>query len=47
MISAAMAPGTQPAQVNNKTNNTEPHPLSITASGGKTTHNNTLPQPIL
>lgn len=35
MTSAAMTPGTQPAQVRMKTISTDPHPRSSTASGGK------------
>ena len=37
-----MTPGTQPHKVNKKTINTEPQPLSITASGGKKIANKTL-----
>ena len=35
MTNAPITPGTQPQQVSNKTINTEPQPLSITAKGGK------------
>ena len=35
MTSAAMMPGTQPAKVSRKTISTDPHPRSMTASGGK------------
>lgn len=35
---AAITPGTQPTNVSNNTINTEPHPLSTTARGGKMTH---------
>ena len=35
MTSAAMTPGTYPAQVRMKTMITDPHPRSMTANGGK------------
>lgn len=35
MTKAPITPGIQPAKVNNNTISTEPHPLSITARGGK------------
>ena len=35
MTSAPMTPGTHPAQVRMKTMSTDPHPRSMTASGGK------------
>lgn len=35
MTNAAITPGIQPAIVSKHTINTEPHPLSITAKGGK------------
>ena len=37
-----MMPGTTPAAVNTKTMRNEPHPLSITARGGKNIANNAL-----
>lgn len=37
-----MTPGTHPASVSRKTMSNEPHPLSITASGGKMMHKRTL-----
>lgn len=43
---AAIAPGTHPQMVNTVTNNSVPHPLSITASGGRIMHNMALPHPI-
>ena len=42
MTNAAITPGTQPISVRINTMIKEPHPLSITASGGKIIHNNTL-----
>ncbi|GAA4272792.1 hypothetical protein GCM10022258_20860 [Aquimarina gracilis] len=39
---AAITPGTHPQIVNNKTINTEPHPLSNIDSGGKKMANKTL-----
>ncbi len=39
-----MTPGTQPQHVSRNTIATEPHPLSNTASGGKTTAKNTRRQ---
>ena len=39
MTKAPITPGTQPQQVSNKTINTEPQPLSITAKGGKNNAN--------
>ena len=44
---APITPGTQPQQVSNKTINTEPQPLSITAKGGKKIANNTRRQDIM
>lgn len=38
---APITPGIQPQTVNIKTINTEPHPLSITAKGGKRIESNT------
>ena len=35
MMRAAITPGTQPAAVSSSTMSIEPHPLSITAKGGK------------
>lgn len=46
MIKAAITPGTQHKNVKIKTITKEPHPLSITANGGKIMHNKTLKQPI-
>jgi hypothetical protein len=46
MINAAITPGIQPKQVKMKTITIDPQPLSITAKGGKITHNRTLKQPI-
>ncbi len=43
---APITPGTQPQQVSNKTIKTEPHPLSITAKGGKKIANITRKQDI-
>ena len=43
---APITPGTQPQQVSNKTINTEPQPLSITAKGGKIIANKTRRQDI-
>lgn len=42
ITNAAITPGTQPISVRIKTIIKEPQPLSITASGGKIMHNNTL-----
>lgn len=42
MTKAPITPGIQPAKVNNSTISTEPHPLSITARGGKIIDNITL-----
>ncbi len=42
MIKAAKTPGTQPKKVKIRTINTEPQPLSITASGGSTIASKTL-----
>jgi hypothetical protein len=39
IINAAITPGIQPQQVSINTNNTEPHPLSNMAKGGKIIHN--------
>lgn len=41
MMRAAITPGTHPARVSRKTMSIEPHPLSITASGGKSIDNST------
>lgn len=35
MIIAPMTPGTHPHRVSSKTNKKDPHPLSITAIGGR------------
>ena len=43
-MSAAMTPGTQPQRVSRNTINTDPHPLSITASGGNIIANKTCKQ---
>ncbi len=42
MTSAAMTPGTHPQKVNNNTIKKDPHPLPITAKGGKKMANKTL-----
>ena len=47
MIKAAITPGIHPKHVNIKTIMIEPHPLSITAKGGKMMQRSTLKQPIL
>tara|TARA_R110001583_G_scaffold46395_1_gene145508 strand:+ start:13967 stop:14158 length:192 start_codon:yes stop_codon:yes gene_type:complete len=47
IIKAAITPGIHPKQVKMKTIIIDPHPLSITAKGGKMMHNRTLRQPIL
>ena len=47
MIKAAITPGIHPKHVKINTIITEPQPLSMTASGGKTIHSKTLKQPIL
>ncbi len=39
---AAITPGTQPQSHNKNTINTDPHPLSITASGGQIIESKTL-----
>jgi hypothetical protein len=44
MINAAITPGTHPINVNMVVIMIDPHPLSITASGGKMIHNNTRQQ---
>jgi len=44
IINAAITPGTQPIKVSRVTITIDPHPLSITASGGKIMHNNTRQQ---
>ena len=44
---APITPGTQPQQVSNKTINTEPQPLSITANGGKKIANITRKQDMI
>lgn len=41
-----MTPGTQPHRVSKKTIAIDPHPLSITAKGGRKIANNTRKQPI-
>jgi hypothetical protein len=41
-MSAAMAPGTQPASVSNVTSNTDPQPLSNIDKGGNKMHKSTL-----
>ena len=47
MTKAPITPGTQPQQVSNKTINTEPQPLSITAKGGKKIANITRKQDMI
>lgn len=47
MINAPITPGTHPRQVRRKTISTEPHPRSITASGGKIIANRTCKQDIV
>ena len=47
MTKAPITPGTQPQQVSNKTIKTEPHPLSITAKGGKKIANITRKQDMI
>ena len=47
MTKAPITPGTQPQQVSNKTINTEPQPLSITANGGKKIANITRKQDMI
>ena len=42
IINAAITPGIQPKQVKINTNKIDPHPLSITAKGGKMILNRTL-----
>lgn len=44
---AAITPGIQPKQVKIKTIKNEPHPLSITASGGNKIESKTLQKLIL
>lgn len=39
MMSAPMTPGTHAQRVRRNTIRTDPHPLSMTASGGKMIHN--------
>jgi hypothetical protein len=46
MTRAPITPGTHPTSVNTSTNNTDPHPLAITANGGKRIHTNTRKTPI-
>ncbi len=41
-----MTPGIHPKHVKMKTITIDPHPLSMTARGGKIIHNKTLKQPI-
>ncbi len=41
MISAAITPGTHPQSVSKKTIMIDPHPLPITAKGGKNIANKT------
>ncbi len=47
MTRAAITPGIQPRSVRIRTNRIEPHPLSITASGGKMIHRITRQKDIL
>jgi hypothetical protein len=47
IIKAANTPGIQPASVSNNTIKTEPHPLSITASGGNKIQSKTRGSDIL
>ena len=47
MINAPITPGTHPRQVRRKTISTDPHPRSITASGGKIMANRTCKQDIV
>jgi len=47
MTSAAITPGTQPINVNIVVINIDPHPLSMTASGGKMMHTITRQQLII
>lgn len=46
MMRAPITPGTQPQRVRRKMIRTEPHPLSITARGGKKMHSRTRRRPI-
>ncbi len=46
IMSAPMTPGTQPQRVRRKMIRTDPHPLSITARGGKKMHSRTRRRPI-
>jgi hypothetical protein len=46
IMSAPMTPGTQPQRVSRKMIRTDPHPLSITARGGKKMHRRTRRIPI-
>jgi hypothetical protein len=47
IIKAAITPGIHPKQVKIKTITIDPHPLSITAKGGKIMQSITLKQPII
>ncbi len=47
MIKAAMTPGTHPAQVSNPVIIIDPHPLSMTASGGNMIDRKTLSRLII
>jgi hypothetical protein len=47
MTRAAITPGIQPRIVRMKTKRIEPHPLSITARGGKMMHRITFQKVIL
>ena len=47
ITSAAITPGTHPQSQSKKTINTEPHPLPITASGGKKMASKTLQKLII
>jgi hypothetical protein len=44
ITSAAITPGTHPQDVSRSVMRIEPHPLSMTARGGKIKDNNTLPK---
>lgn len=46
MIKAAITPGTHPQSVRIKTITIDPHPLSITAKGGRRIDKSTRIQPI-
>ena len=47
MIKAAITPGIHPKQVRINTITIEPHPLSITAKGGKIIQSNTRKHPMV